>query len=66
LRRIDDRLRAGQATAGPGEAHRALAAADIHRFLDRRALPTALSTPLPVPPNMPLIPMGAGTSAARR
>ncbi|MBI4420481.1 MAG: zinc-dependent metalloprotease, partial [Gemmatimonadetes bacterium] len=60
LRRITDRLGARQATAGPGEAHRVLAAADIERFLDRRSLPTALSTPLPVPPNMPLIPMGDG------
>ena len=62
LRRISARLGARQATASPGEAHRALAAADIERFLERRALPTTLSTPLPVPPNMPLIPMGAGMS----
>ncbi|MBI2072304.1 MAG: hypothetical protein HYT81_04570 [Gemmatimonadetes bacterium] len=52
-----------QATASPGEAHRTLAAADIERFLERRALPTSLYAPLPVPPNMPLIPMGAGISA---
>ncbi len=63
LRRIAARLGARQATASPGEAHRALAAADIERFLERQALPTSLYAPLPVPPNMPLIPMGTGTSA---
>jgi len=62
LRRIGAGLGARQATASPGEAHRALVAADIERFLERRALPTSLSTPLAVPPNMPLIPMGAGMS----
>jgi hypothetical protein len=60
LRRIAARLQGRQAAAGPGEAHRALAAADIERFLERRALPTSLYEPLPVPPNMPLTPMGAG------
>jgi hypothetical protein len=67
LRRIAARLgeRAAGPAAGPGEAHRMLAAADIQRFLERRALPTSLSDPLPVPPNMPLIPMGAGSDAMR-
>ncbi|MBI3081369.1 MAG: zinc-dependent metalloprotease, partial [Gemmatimonadetes bacterium] len=63
LRRIAVRVGTRQATASPGEAHRTLAAADIERFLERRALPTSLYAPLPVPPNMPLIPMGAGISA---
>lgn len=59
LRRIGERLSAPRAAAGsPGEAHRTLAAADIQRFLERRAAPTALAAPLPIPPNMPLIPMG--------
>jgi hypothetical protein len=66
LRRIAGRLGARQASASPGEAHRALAAADIERFLERRALPTALSTPLAVPPNMTLIPMGSGLSERQR
>jgi hypothetical protein len=63
LRRIAGRLGSRQATASPGEAHRALAAADIERFLERRALPTSLYAPLPIPPNMPLIPMGAVLNA---
>lgn len=63
LRRIAARLGVRQATASPGEAHRTLVAADIERFLERRALPTSLYAPLPIPPNMPLIPMGGAASA---
>ncbi|OGU06102.1 MAG: hypothetical protein A2W29_11130 [Gemmatimonadetes bacterium RBG_16_66_8] len=58
LRRIGARLGDGGPGTGPAQAHRMLAAADIQRFLDRRALPTGLTEPLPIPPNMPLIPMG--------
>lgn len=65
LRRVAARLgERGAGGASPGEAHRMLAAADIQRFLDRRALPTSLTEPLPIPPNMPLIPMGGTENAA--
>lgn len=68
LRRIAGRLTSGERTAAasPGEAHRTLAAADIQRFLERRAAPTALAAPLPIPPNMPLIPMGGGVNEQGR
>jgi hypothetical protein len=70
LRRVGTRLaERGAAGASPGEAHRMLAAADIQRFLERRAMPTSLTDALPIPPNMPLIPMGgenAETSRPRR
>jgi hypothetical protein len=63
LRRIAGRLGEGGPGTGPGAAHRMLASADIQRFLERRAMPTGLSDPLPIPPNMPLIPMGGGSNA---
>jgi hypothetical protein len=63
LRRIAGRLGEGGPGTGPGAAHRMLASADIQRFLERRAMPTGLSDPLPIPPNMPLIPMGGGRNA---
>jgi hypothetical protein len=58
LRRIAGGLGNEQPAAPATEAHRMLVAADIQRFLERRAAPTPLSPPLPVPPDMPLIPMG--------
>ncbi len=59
LREIASRL-VGKSTGDTAEqAHRALAAGDIHRFLERRDAPT---TPPPAPATPPGTPIGGGTA----
>ncbi|HXV86359.1 MAG TPA: zinc-dependent metalloprotease, partial [Gemmatimonadales bacterium] len=63
LRRIAAHLGQQTPATSPAEAHRTLAAAEIRRFLERGGSTAARSTALPIPPNMPLIPMGNASDA---
>jgi hypothetical protein len=54
LRRIGSMLRAAPASNRETAAHRALAAADVERFLERRDLPTGRSRPIATPPGPPI------------
>ena len=54
LRSIARTIRAAPAATGDAAAHRALALADIERFLERQAMPTRRSEPLPPPAGTPI------------
>jgi hypothetical protein len=56
LRRIQRLLQqpAGRTTSADAQAHRALALADVQRFLERREGPAPKSEPLPAPPGPPI------------
>ena len=56
LRRIQRLLQqpASRTTSADAQAHRALALADVQRFLERREGPAPKSEPLPAPPGPPI------------
>jgi hypothetical protein len=66
LRRIAAMLKGAPPSNSESAAHRALAAADVDRFLNRRDAATARSTPVTTPPGAPIGSKGMNNRAIRK